>query len=117
VLDARLTLLHVIEPAVYPQFYAVDVLPQPTLRSVHERATANLEELVDHHLDGVRTEVRVTVGHAADTIVTEARDSGQDLVVMGKRGLSDLESILLGSVAEYVLRRSPVPALTVRGRD
>ena len=48
-----------------------------------------------------------------DTIVTEARPDNADLVIMGTRGLSGLEHIVLGSVAEGVMRRCPVPLLTV----
>ena len=57
----------------------------------------------------------VRVGRAGDTIVAEATPGVYDLVIMGKRGLSAIEHLLLGSVAENVLKQSRVPMLAVRG--
>jgi len=59
----------------------------------------------------------VLIGRAAETIVVEAEAPDVGLVVMGTRGLSGLEQLVLGSVAEAVLRRCPVPLLTVSGQD
>jgi nucleotide-binding universal stress UspA family protein len=56
----------------------------------------------------------VRVGRAGDTIVAEATSDDYDLVIMGKRGLSAIEHLLLGSVAENVLKQSRVPMLAVR---
>jgi nucleotide-binding universal stress UspA family protein len=54
-------------------------------------------------------------GHPADVIVETAAETGADLVVMGTMGRSGLTRLVMGSVAEEVLRRSPCPVLTVRG--
>ena len=59
-----------------------------------------------------RNEVRV--GRAGDTIVAEAVSGEHDLIIMGNRGLSAIEHLLLGSVAENVLKQSRVPMLAVR---
>ncbi len=59
----------------------------------------------------------VLIGRAADTIINEAQPESFDLVIMGTRGLTGLEQLVLGSVAEAVLRRCPVPLLTVSGEE
>ena len=46
-------------------------------------------------------------------IVAHAAESGADLIVMGTHGRGGIDRLLLGSVAEHVVRRSPVPVLTV----
>ena len=56
----------------------------------------------------------VMTGIAADTIVEFAEDQHIDLIVMGTHGRTGLAHLLMGSVAEHVVRRSPCPVLTVR---
>ena len=53
----------------------------------------------------------LTARHAAEAIVREAGQSNADLIVMTTHGRSGLRRWLLGSVAEKVLRASPVPVL------
>jgi len=113
-LGATVTLLHAVEPVVFPQLYAVDPLPDETFERAKERSAKELETVAAEALSGVPTETVVSSGTAAETILREADARSSDLVIMGSRGLSGLEHLLLGSVAEKVLRRSPVPLLTVR---
>jgi len=54
-------------------------------------------------------------GVASYEILAYAQRFGADLIVMGTHGRSGFEHLLLGSVAEIVLRKSPVPVLVVRG--
>jgi nucleotide-binding universal stress UspA family protein len=59
-------------------------------------------------------------GSATEEILTYVDDHDIDVVVVGTRGhhgLEGLERFLLGSVTERVVRRSPVPVLTVRTDD
>ena len=66
--------------------------------------TAGLDEV-----DGL-----VEEGHPAERILRYAKEHKIDLIVMGTHGRRGLNRILLGSVAEEVVRRSPVPVITVR---
>ena len=57
---------------------------------------------------------RVLIGPAAQSIVEAARDSQADLIVMGTHGRHGMAHLLLGSVAERVVRTATCPVLTVR---
>ena len=54
-------------------------------------------------------------GRAAEAIVEEAQRRGAELIVLGARGLSRMEGLLLGSVSSSVLRASHLPVLVARG--
>jgi nucleotide-binding universal stress UspA family protein len=112
-LGAEITLLHVVEPVVYPEFYSVDVLSDDLMKRLVERSEKALRSAAEDLLGGTEAEIRVEVGRAADTIVDQARADDFDMVVMSTRGLSGLEQVLLGSVAESVLRRCEVPLLAI----
>lgn len=62
----------------------------------------------------VRVETKVVTGTPAEGILDYVRETEIDLVVMGTHGRSGLRRYLTGSVAERVLRLSPVPVVTVR---
>ncbi len=74
-----------------------------------------LEALADAlRAAGVRVRTRLRPGVPADEIVRAAADEGADLIVMGTTGRTGLAHVLLGSVAERVVRRATCPVLTVR---
>ncbi len=58
--------------------------------------------------------VETRIGYPADEIVAAAEELGSGLIVIGTHGRSGLKRLILGSVAEDVLRRAPCPVLTVR---
>jgi nucleotide-binding universal stress UspA family protein len=84
-----------------------------TLRDEGEAALERFEDAVG--TGPVRTAIRE--GSPAREIVDFAVERGCDVVVMGTHGRSGVDRLLLGSVAERVVRSSPVPVLTVRVTD
>ena len=116
--EATMVLLHVIDPARETSY------PSATLPSFseewYEREKARAEELFEEIEELVGEEAtveRVTeVGKPTDVIVDFAGDEDNDIdhVAMGSHGRKGVSRLLLGSVAETVIRRSPVPVTVVR---
>jgi nucleotide-binding universal stress UspA family protein len=74
-----------------------------------------LDKLADHcRTRGRVGEVVLRTGDARDVICQTASEVEADLIVMGTHGRRGLSRALLGSVAEYVVRTSKIPVLTVR---
>ena len=90
-------------------------LPEPTVvrRDLDEEALARLRDLIPDTFHGV-WEVEIADGPAADAITRVARQRDVDLIVMGTHGRTGLQHVLLGSVAEKVVRLAPCPVLTVK---
>lgn len=63
---------------------------------------------------GVRAELRLEEGDAADEILRVAQEINADLIVLGTRARSRLRDMLLGSVAENVVRRATCPVVSVK---
>lgn len=63
------------------------------------------------HAAGLEGKTMVVHGTPFACIVAAARDQGVDLMVMGSHGRTGLQHILLGSVAEHVVRLAPCPVL------
>lgn len=115
VLHARVTLLHVIS-AVY---WATGDLPGALSAAVLEELEAAAQQSLEQALQRVRAagldgEARVVHGSPFACIVAAARAQGVDLIVMGSHGRTGLRHVLLGSVAERVVRLAPCPVLVMR---
>ena len=65
---------------------------------------------------GVKADGRVLFGPIADTLLSAAEARGVDWMVVGTHARKGLLRVVLGSVAEEVIRRANVPVLTVRNR-
>ena len=55
----------------------------------------------------------VAAGHVAKAIIETAEANGSDLIVMGSRGLSDVQALMLGSVSHKIMEKAGVPVLVV----
>lgn len=79
------------------------------------RSRAELDALAQRHADqGVEIEVELLHGAPHEAIVAHAAVVDADLVVLGTHGRTGLERVLVGSVAERVVRHCPAPVVTVR---
>lgn len=116
-LGARLTILHTYEIATYGFAEAP---------SVSEELTEQIESAARSALDAVQARacksgLDVTGvlrrGSPWREIIAFAKESKADLVAMGTHGRRGLSRVLLGSVAERVVRTSPCPVLTVHGPE
>jgi nucleotide-binding universal stress UspA family protein len=113
-LDARIHLLTVIGiPAYGMPELGVGVTASRIDSLVSDNQTA-LDKVAHDHKLGTPTMVRV--GDARDVILQTAEELKADLIVMGTHGRRGISRVLLGSVAEMIVRTSPTPVLTVRGK-
>lgn len=88
------------------------------LGSAEKRAEDVLGEAVERGAEaGVEIDTDSVVGRPSRAIVDYAEDAGVDHVVIGSHGRDGISRVLLGSVAETVIRRSPVPVTVVRHRE
>jgi len=112
-----LHLLHVIDEAsfatAYPDGFYAEL---PGLREqLIDDAKQRLNVMAARCLAlGVAVTTEVTVGRPARVISDTATSRGTDLVVMGTHGRSGFAHLVLGSVAERIVRTAPCPVLTVR---
>jgi len=113
-LGAELTVVTVLEPL--PGYFAPHLSSAPG--GIMEQLAVGLrKELADYAranfvgVDKVTTEV--VVGKTADAIIDAAVRGGAELVIVGTHGRGGLAHAVLGSTAETILRRCPVPVLTV----
>lgn len=82
-------------------------------RDFLEEAMTQLRDLIPSTFKG-NTDVLVESGHPTDVIVRMAQEHKADLIVMGTHGRSGLPHLLMGSVAEKVVRLAPCSVLVVR---
>lgn len=101
--DGNITLIHIVDP----RYTAPD---DDELRP--ERIFTDLLDIAERHDIEVETEIQV--GHPSREIVTYSEGNNVDEIMMGSHGREWASRILLGSVAERVLRRAPVPVTIVR---
>ena len=73
-----------------------------------------MAQFVDENFDGVETKAEVVVGYAAEEILNIAEKYEADMIIMGTHGRKGIDRILFGSVAEKVVKNSPIPVLTIR---
>ncbi|MCY3842255.1 MAG: universal stress protein [Acidobacteria bacterium] len=110
---ASVHLLHVVsDPTVQDWAGEVEGLVVPDLLAKwKEDAERRLGEISIGDVETVRA---VRVGHAFVEIIHYATGNAIDLIVMGTHGRGPVRHLLLGSVAEKVVRKAPCPVLTVR---
>lgn len=109
-----ITLLHVVEwlPAVTGGTFGI-YPHRRDIEKIKELAGAKLKEMVHRHPEA-NLEALVREGRAAQVILETIGERKPDVVVMGSHGRSKLDQLLIGSVAERVIRHAPCAVLTVR---
>jgi nucleotide-binding universal stress UspA family protein len=112
---ASLHLVHVVEEPfpIGTEGYVPEVADfrKSVLQDAHQRLTTSLAAIPE----GATGEV--LIGNPAQRISEAAAEKNADLLVMGTHGRGRMAHVLMGSVAERVLRTAPCPVLTVRETD
>lgn len=114
---AELTLLHVVAPviAALPGETALPDTLQADVDELVDACRERLEQTVGKlAANGLPVQHKILNGVPFVEIIRYARDTEMDLIVMGTHGRTGLGHLLIGSVAERVVRKSPCPVLTVK---
>jgi nucleotide-binding universal stress UspA family protein len=108
---AKVHALHVFMPS--PYVYTTPGLTSAAIEAVEENAQAEMRR-VESQLAGLQHTTIIERGTGVWPAVEQAiQDEDVDLIVLGTHGRTGAEKLLLGSVAEEIFRRSPVPVLTI----
>ena len=109
-MGAKLAIVHVVEPpAAYGAGEMYYGIPNPDLPALQK-----MLEAVKPTDPAVPCEHRLVTGEPAREVVELAKAEGVDLIVMGTHGRTGLGRLLMGSVAEAVVRRAPCPVFTFK---
>jgi len=110
--------IHILFAARVFEYYSSMYVPYPSISSFENEVIAGAEkrlyEFVDEHFsEYANTKAVVVAGDASEEIINYIEEHHIDLVIMGTHGRKGMDKILFGSVAERVLKTSPVPVMVV----
>ncbi len=114
--NAELVLIHVMEIA--PILYTEGaVFPFESTKAMTDAAIKHLEQVVVESDNLVKVSRTVVEGSPFVEIVRQAKENSVDLIVIGTHGRGAIAHMLMGSVAEKVVRKAPCPVLVVRDEE
>ena len=120
-LGSRIVILHAYRvdiPMSTPGLGGGFIVPDRFYEELRASATGRVEALAAETVkDGVKAEGIAMEDVAAPAIVDLAKRLPADLIVMGTRGLTGLAHVVLGSVADRVIRMASCPVLTVKATE
>ena len=116
-LGSRLTIVHtVVKVAEGVSMHGGSGYDVGLYEQQSTQARTEIEQLLlKQNTEGVKTEIVIESGRAQDQINAIASKMGADMLILGTHGRKGMNKLLLGSVAEEVLRNSHLPFLCVRG--
>jgi universal stress protein A len=112
---ATLSLLHVLEPSPYLGEFTLPTMGEELLGDLERQASAALAQVLPEAQQAkIEVTRAVAIGSPAQKIVETAEAEHVDLIVMATHGRTGLSHLLIGSVAERVVRTAPCPVRTIR---
>lgn len=116
---AELVLAHVVEPVLYPVAYGLAATSAYDLETEARNAAEQVMTPLVEELQarGVKATMHLDTGTPALRLCELCGELEIDMIVMSTHGLTGMKHLLIGSTAERVVRRSPVPVLTVKAPD
>ncbi len=114
-LDAKIVLTYVLEDlTVYEGLYTSTELLIDLEKILFDGAKKSMKEFIEKYLsDYPNVETVIVKGDVVEKIIETARDYKADLIIIGTHGRKGIDKILFGSVAERVIKNSPIPVLTI----
>jgi len=115
-LKASLDVVTVVDTSAFATLYGDAVYRTQRIADIHGEAHNGAQQFADRHFGGLaHVQVYVRDGNTFLELLQAAQDLGSDMIIMGTHGRTGLAHLLIGSVAEKVVRKSAIPVLTVRG--
>lgn len=127
-MNAQLILLHVV--ADYTYYSSLDYSPIlgfdsfSNLGAIQSNTVMELENAAKDYLEKIKDQLgdtsiqtMIKEGDTGDAILEAAKESGVDVIVMGTHGRRGLDKILMGSVAQKVLRNSNIPMFIIPSKE
>lgn len=109
---AELHLLHVlIDPLHFASIYYLEAGNLKSREMLIEETEQELDRFCARN--SLQARRAVHIGDTVEGILEYAKDNDIDQIIMGTHGRKGLERIIIGSVARRLVRRSPVPVLTI----
>ena len=117
--DAKLSILHVVELPAYPvEGYVPPSLTATFMEDLEREASRELAQVVpEAEATGVEVARLVGVGTPYRKIIDMAEAEQVDLIVMATAGRTGFSRLVMGSIAERVVRTVSCPVLTIRPRE
>lgn len=114
--NAKLVLVYVVEPIIYPPDFSMGQIAIPTIDlGMDKRAQEELDKLAEKEIPkDLTANTIVKTGKPFIEIIETAADENVDLIIIATHGHTGMEHILFGSTAEKVVRKAPCPVLTLR---
>ncbi len=113
--DAEIIVVYVAPSMIQYEIFDLPAASLPQLvGDIVSGAEKTMAEFVTTHFTGVRATGKVVSGDAAEAIVNLSQSEGADLIIMATHGRQGLNRLLFGSVAEKVVKTSPIPVMTIR---
>ena len=110
---AKILIMHVLDPITVTTTDALMFSDNSeALRKMAEEMMKNLADILKEK--GVSIETALLKGAAASEIISKAAQAGVDVIIMGTHGRKGIEHLILGSVAEKVVRSATCPVMVVR---
>lgn len=114
--QSLLAIVHIInEPVDLRGFYVPHISFESLEEEIEEGARKMMEKFCRMHVsDYENYQTFIVPGIPYDEIIKKAEELKADIIIMGTQGRSGLDHVLFGSTAEKVVRKSPVPVMTIR---
>lgn len=117
--EAEVDLLHVVEEMAFPSFYQMgEAALYGEVSSLRDRAMEALSDCAGSDGADLTGEVgfHVEEGRPAEMIIAIASAQDSDLIVISTHGLSGIERVLMGSVAQTVIQEAPCPVFVISAK-
>jgi universal stress protein A len=115
-MGASMFLLNVVEPRPMAVDLSLNYIPLE--EDLEKAAEADLDALKNELLgEGLKVESSVEIGNPSDVILEKAAELDVNLVIMGSHGKKGLSRLIMGSVAETVVRKADCPVLIVKSAE